>query len=356
MIGVVVKIHSNFYYSKSNDFIFECKIREKLKRGKQEVCVGDSVLLEEIDKESNQAVIVEILKRTSFLPKPSIANISQVIIVVSIVDPELNFTQLDRYLANAKRYGFGVVICINKTDLLEDKEKLEKIKSIYTLLGHKLIFASTKTGQGIDELTQNLKDNISVLCGESGVGKSSIVNAISPELHLRTKEVSSKSHRGTHTTRHVELIELQFKDGDVGTIADAPGFSFLKFDNIFPEAMDELFDEIYAYSHDCFYRDCLHLNENGCKVIENINHISSSRYNSYKHFIEESLEFKKKITESGHKDETTSKLIDKGDNKKVEIVKLGIQQREDSRRKNKQKLKNVISSLDDAYYNEQCLD
>lgn len=356
MIGVIVKIHSNFYYSKCDGFLFECKIREKLKKGKQEVFVGDSVLLEEIDKESNQAVIVEILKRTSFLPKPSIANISQVVVVSSITNPELNFTQLDRYLANAKRYRFNAVICINKTDLINDEEKIEKIKSIYAPLGYRLIFISAKSGQGIEEFTKVLENNISVLCGESGVGKSSILNSISPELQLRTKEISTKSNRGTHTTRHVELIDLSFKDGSCGTLADAPGFSFLKFDDIHPDSIDELFNEIYKLSHDCFYSDCLHLNENGCKVVENINHIPSSRYNSYKHLIEEALIYKKKIMETGHKEEKKSKLIDKGDNKKAEIVKVSIHQREDSRKKNRQKLKNIISSLDDAYYNERCLD
>ena len=174
---------------KCSTLLLECKIREKLKKANQEVFVGDKVVVEEIEIESSQGAIFEVLERTSFLPKPSIANIDQVITVSSIIDPVLDYSQLDRYLVNAGRHGFNSIICINKTDLLDNIDEINEIKAIYEPLGYKLIFLSAKTAEGIEEFKITLKDKISVLCGESGVGKSSIVNTISPGLHLKTKEI-----------------------------------------------------------------------------------------------------------------------------------------------------------------------
>lgn len=355
MNGVVVKIHSNFYYVRSEKLLFECKIREKLKKQKQDVFVGDKVLIEEVDLESMQAAISSVFERKNVLQKPSIANIDKVITVASIIDPELDYSQLDRFLVNAKMHGFDVVICINKVDLMGNDEEKKHILSIYEQLGYKVIFLSAKTGEGIDEFRRQVKGVVSILSGESGVGKSSILNRLSPDLNLKTKEISLKNHRGTHTTRHIELVEINI-DNELAKLADAPGFSYLKFDNILPDEIDNYFEEIKDLSENCFYNNCLHLNETGCNVIANLDKVFPSRYESYKAFVNEAFEYKKKLTYSSHKAEKKSKTIDKGNNEKIKIIKLGIQQREDSRRKSKQKLKNVISSLDDAYYNDENLD
>ena len=348
LIGNIVKIHSNFYYARIEDKIVECKIREKLKKENIEIYVGDSVILEEVNYESDQAVITEILERKNFISRPSVANIDQVLVIAAMDRPPLNLTQLDRYLINIRLNNLPAVICINKSDLNDKKGIKNQIISIYEPLGYKIVFTSALTGLGIEELKEVFDLKRSVLAGTSGVGKSSLLNKLNPELKLKTNPVSAKTLRGTHSTRHVELIDVQLDNDKSAQIADTPGFSHLKFDNIMPDKLKELFTEIAELSSDCYYSDCLHLEEDGCNVLVNINKIALSRYESYKTFVKESMEFKKKITFSGQKEEKRIKILDVKDKEKVKIVKLGTKTREASRKMQKQKL-NFISSLDDAY-------
>ena len=153
----------------------------------------------------------------------------------------------------------------------------------------------------------------------SGVGKTSLLKKLCPDLNLKTKDVSSKLKRGTHTTRHVELIEIKNKC----FVADTPGFSYLKFDNIMPNKVNDLFDEIKTLSNECYFSDCLHLNEKNCNVINNLDKIDQKRYESYKIFVEEAFEYKKKITFSGNKKEEVTKFIDGPGRKKTKLIKLG---------------------------------
>ncbi|MDD3012957.1 MAG: ribosome small subunit-dependent GTPase A [Candidatus Gastranaerophilales bacterium] len=350
MIGSIVKIHSNFYYANVEGNIIECKIREKLKKEKAEIYVGDTALLEEINYESNQAVITEILPRKNFIPRPSIANIDQVIILAALDQPSLDLMQLDRYLASIRLYNIPAIICINKSDLDDVKGMKDQISSIYEPIGYKIIFTSVIKGLGIDELKDVFDSKISVLAGASGVGKSSLLNMLNPQLKLKTNPVSAKTSRGIHSTRHVELLEISLGNDKFAQIADTPGFSNLKFDNIMPDKVQELFVEIAELSPDCYYSDCLHLEDDGCNVLVNINKIALSRYESYKIFVKEAMEFKKKITFSGQKEEKRIKILDVKDKEKIRIVKLGTKTRETSRKNQKQKL-SFISSLDDAYYN-----
>jgi len=348
----VIKIHSDFYYVLSGDRVFECKLREKLKKEKREVFVGDFVKLEEINQKSGQAVISEILDRITFIPRPAVANIDQVVIVFSIQKPLFEFTQLDRYLVQAKLYNIPVVICINKSDL-EDEDKLsEKIIQVYNPLGYKIIFSSAKTGKGTQELKKVLASKKSVLCGLSGVGKSSILNKIYSELNLRTKEISSKTQRGTHTTRHSELIKIPVDTDKYAWVTDTPGFSLLKFDNILPVEVGSYFEDIAKYSRDCAFSDCLHLKEKGCKVLENIDKIEPSRYESYKVFVDEAFKYKEKIALRGHKKEEKFKELDSKDNKKTRIIKIKAEAKEESRSTRKQKLTPVLISMG-TYYNEE---
>jgi len=351
LIGNVVKIHSNFYYVKIDSNILECKIREKLKKERIEVYVGDSVVLEEINLESGQSVITQIINRKNFIPRPAIANVDQVVIIAAMDQPPLDFTQLDRYLTNIKIYDIPAVICINKTDL-EDKIDIEnQVISTYKPLGYKIIFTCAITGTGIEELKEVFDSKKSVLAGTSGVGKSSLLNRINPELMLKTKPVSNKTLRGTHTTRHVELLDIDLGNGRMAQIADTPGFSHLKFDNIMPDKLNVLFPEIQDLSNACYYSNCLHLEEDGCNVLKNLDKIALSRYNSYRAFVNEAAEFKKKITYSGQKEEKRTKNLDTKDKEKVKIVKLGTKSKEASRKKQKQKL-SFISGLEDAYHSD----
>ena len=294
-IGQIYKIHSDFYYVNCNRKNYECKLREVLKKTKQSIFVGDFV-------EFDNGAISKVLPRKNYIPRPSVANIDQVVIVSAVKEPDLNFSQLNRYIAFAKYYGIDAVLCFNKNDLSSDDKIIEKVFSIYEPLGYDILFTSALEGFELEEFKEILSGKTSVLCGSSGVGKSSLINAVSG-LNLRTKEVSEKTLRGTHTTRHCEIISL-----DENTrIVDTPGFSNLKFDFILPLDVDKLFPEIFIYRCGCKFQDCLHINESGCEVLNNIDKIDDSRYSSYLEFVEEAKVYKEKVKYQGTKIESSHK-------------------------------------------------
>ncbi len=293
--GQIYKIHSDFYYVNSDGKSYECKLREVLKKTKQSVYVGDFV-------EFNNGAIEKILTRQNYIPRPSVANVDRIIIISAVKEPDLSFSQLNRYIAFAKYYGIEAVLCFNKNDLSSDDKMIEKVFSIYEPLGYDILFTSALEGLGIEEFKEILEGKTSVLCGSSGVGKSSLINAVSG-LNLRTKEVSEKTQRGTHTTRHCEIITIN----ENTRIVDTPGFSNLKFDFILPLDVDKLFPEIYKYKSECKFQDCLHINETGCSVKEHFGDIDETRYQSYLEFVEEAKEYKEKVKFEGTKKETTHK-------------------------------------------------
>jgi len=351
LIGKIIKIHSNFYFAQIEDKIFECKIREKLKKEKINLCVGDLVKLEEVNHNSTQAVISELLERKNFITRPSISNIDQVIVVAGLEQPTLDFIQLNRFLTLSKIHSIPAIICINKVDLDNKSNIKNKILSIYASLGYQIIFTSIYNNDWIKAFKNILNSKISVLTGLSGVGKSSILNKIHPELNLKTRQVSEKSLKGTHSTRHVELLNIPLGHGQMARIADTPGFSYSKFDNVLPALIAAQFDEIKELSAGCHFDNCLHLEDSGCNVLQNLDKIDLSRYESYKIFTIEALEYKEKLTYKGHKIEKRFKILDTQDKEKIRIVKFGTQSKERSRKFEKQQL-NLVSILDDAYYND----
>lgn len=356
LTGKVVKIHSDFIYVKSDDETFECKIRERLKKEQVKVFTGDDVKIEEFSAETNQAVIVEVLKRNSYITRPSIANADQVVVVTSIAEPELDFIQLNRYLCHARLSNLPALICINKIDLRKvGRDMPEVIRSIYESLGYKVVFTCAIDDSRLEELESHLSGKVSVLAGLSGVGKSSLLNKLCPDLNLKTKKVSAKSGRGIHTTRHTELIEIPLANNKSCQIADTPGFSHLKFDTILPAEVMNLFDEIKAFSDKCYFSDCLHLEEENCNVIANLSSIDEIRYLSYKAFVKEAFEYKKQVNFSSQKEEAATKTIDASKKEKTRLVKVNAQSKENSRKKSKQQLSSV-SHLDNMYYNENDLD
>lgn len=349
-------MHSDFIYVKSGDKVFECKLRERLKKEKTELFTGDNVKIEEINPETSQAAVVEVFERKNYMPRPSVANIDQVIVVASIAEPGLDFVQLNRYLCLAKLNNIPALICINKIDLKDGEEHIMKeIRSIYEPLGYKVVFTSAIDGFGLKHLQTCLLGSVSVLAGMSGVGKSTLLNKLNPELDLRTKKVSSKSGRGIHTTRHTELLEIPIADGNFCHVADTPGFSYLKFDKVMPSEVMNLFDEVKNFSKRCYFSDCLHLEEERCNVIANLDRIDKTRYLSYKTFVKEAFEYKKQLSSSGKKKESAVKTIDASGKEKTRIVKVGSRAKEDSRKKSKQKINN-ISNIDDLYYNNNGLE
>ena len=296
--GQIYKIHSDFYYAASGEEIFECKIREVLKKQKEKILVGDYV-------EFDNGHITKILPRKNYIKRPSVANIDQIIIVSALKEPDLDLHQLNRYIALAKYYNIPTVLCFNKEDLKWDKHIKSDIKKIYEKLGYKTVYTSATEHCGIKAFEKVLEGKISVLCGNSGVGKSSLINAINPDLKLRTKQVSEKTQRGTHTTRHCEIININ----NTSRIVDTPGFSNIKFDFILPADVDLLFEEIAQYRDECKYSDCLHINEDGCSVLANIDKIDKTRYESYLAFVEEAKEYKEKIKYEGKKEEYSKKIV-----------------------------------------------
>lgn len=319
--GQIFKIHSDFYYVDSEGETFECKLRHVLKKQKQKVFVGDFV-------EFKDGAIEKILPRKNFITRPTVANIDQVVIISAVKEPELSFLQLNRYIAFAKYHNLNTVLCFNKNDLSDDDKTIERVFKIYEPLGFDILFTSAIEGYGIEEFKNILKNKTSVLCGASGVGKSSLINAVSG-INLRTKEVSDKTGRGTHTTRHCEIINI---DKDT-RIVDTPGFSNLKFDFLLPNEVDLLFSEIAPLKEYCKFQDCLHINETDCAVKAHIGEIDETRYESYIAFVDEARDYKEKVKYQGVKTETNHKNT----HEKV-TVKISSRKRQSARNTLKQNI------------------
>jgi len=333
MEGQIYKIHSDFYYVDDGVSSYECKIREVLKKQREKILVGDFV-------EFDEGVIKNIIPRKNYISRPSVANIDQIIIVSALKEPDLDLHQLNRYIALAKYYDIPTVLCFNKEDLKWDRHLSHKIKSIYEPLGFKIAYTSATEHKGIKNFEKILEGKTSVLCGNSGVGKSSLVNAINPNLNLRTKQVSEKTQRGTHTTRHCEIIKIN----DTSRIVDTPGFSNVRFDFILPADVDKLFDDIYKYRHNCKYSDCLHINEDGCNVLKHISEIDSSRYESYLSFVDEAKDYKERVKYEGKKEEHSKKTVHNR-----QIAKISEKKRQSARNTLRQK---IYNELDENYENE----
>lgn len=334
MKGQIFKIHSDFYYANTENGIFECKLREVLKKQKVSVFVGDFVELEQTNNDSKQAFISKICPRDNYIPRPKVANVNQVIIVSALKEPDLDFEQLNRYLCFCEYYNLSPVLCFNKDDLQGEEEIIAEVKATYTPLGYKILFTSALEKRGIKEFKKLLDNKVTVLCGQSGVGKSSLINAINPSLNIKTKSVSEKTERGTHTTRHCEIIKID--DASNASIVDTPGFSHLKFDFLMPSEVSGLFKEfvqIKEHFGECKFSDCLHENETGCVIKDHSQDIAQSRYQSYLQFVKEAKEYKKQITYGGKKTESGSKFINNR-----EVAKISSKKRVLSRRKNNQNI------------------
>ena len=304
MIGRVVKIFSDFYYVETEKGIVEAKLRTVLKKQKADVYTGDNVELEQFDENSMQAFVSNIIERKSFITRPKVANVTQVIIVSALKEPDLNLEQLDRYIAHCEYHKLTPVLCFNKEDIDDFDNLKAELIDMYIPLGYQVIFTSALEKTGLDEIEPILKNNTSILCGASGVGKSSLINAILKTSKQKTLPVSDKTKKGVHTTRHCELIELE-KDA---FIVDTPGFSHLKFDFMLPYDIKNLFSEMKNVDFSCKYKDCLHISEDGCAYREIIENMSENRYDSYKKFVAEAKEYEEKIKKESIKNETNVKF------------------------------------------------
>jgi ribosome biogenesis GTPase len=312
--GLIVKALSGYYYvlpellvhdSKShapneNDpNLIQCRGRGILRKHKTPPLVGDRVIYEVT--ENGEGMVDEILPRTSELIRPPIANVNLAVLVFSLDEPALNLQLLDKFLVHIEFAGLEALICFTKQDLVAgslDNDASElltdttKVYQLYESIGYQVLTTSARTQQGVQAVLDRLQGSISVFSGQSGVGKSSLLNAMMPHLQLETNIISNKLGRGKHTTRHVELIAL----GNGGWVADTPGFSQLDFLQLECEQLAECFIEFKALSAGCKFRECLHRHEPDCRVKEALakGEIAASRYDHYIQFLIEIKERKRR--------------------------------------------------------------
>lgn len=318
-------------------------LRNKIKKEGLKPKVGDKVEIESLNHENNTAAISVVLPRRNEIHKPNIANIDQVIIVMSSYSPDFNPLVLDKLIVLSESNNITPVICINKSDKMDDDLK-NYINNTYKDTEYKIIYTSSFNGMGIDEIRAILNDKVSVLTGVSGAGKSSIINAIDPKLKLQIKEVSKQLGTGRHTTRHVSLQTIYYQ-GHIGFLADTPGFSFIEFDNIASDELAWYFKEFTDYIPECPFSGCLHWKEPNCNVKQNID-VNSSRYANYLAILLDIMELEKVQKKRSSKIETQVKVTQRADGKNIRVVKLGSQSKELSRRVSKQFLNNIKYSHD----------
>lgn len=276
MEGTIVKALSGFYYVSCDNNIYECRARGKFRLDGTSPLVGDKVSFN-VDA-NNKGYVERVHERKNFFIRPAVANLDALVFIAANTNPVTDPFLIDRVSVIAEEADCELIVCINKTDI----DGADELYNIYSAASFTTVRTSAETGFGIDELKAALKGKICAFTGNSGVGKSSILNAIVPELKLEVGVVSEKLGRGKHTTRHVELFEID----DTTFIADTPGFA--SFDIIMMNAIDKAdlqydFRDFGEFIGKCRFNDCAHLKEPGCAVTEAVNEgkIMPSRYRSY---------------------------------------------------------------------------
>ena len=284
--GTIIKGVGGFYYINTESGVYECRARGKFRKEKITPTVGDYVKISVLDELNKKGSLDEILPRKNSLIRPKVANIDQVIIVFAAVNPQFNKDLLDRFLILAEEQELDITICINKIDLDAEKRYSEYV-DFYKASGYSVIPVSTYLGHNLEKLKERMEGKISVVAGPSGVGKSSIINALNPKFSLETGDISRKINRGKHTTRHAELMEIFHGS----FIVDSPGFTSLYIENIKPEKLQEYFPEFRKYLKTCRFSGCIHINEPDCQIKKHVgNGIEKERYERYVEFYNEIME------------------------------------------------------------------
>lgn len=276
MQGIIISNISNLYKVKTETKTYNAMARGKLKKDDFSLAVGDFVELEVSNQEKNEAIIEKVLKRKTYIKRPKIANISQIILVVSTKNPKPDVLMLDKQLCYAEYLNIKPIIVINKIDLNSD---YIKIKEEYQKIGYDVLEVSATENCGINEIKKILKNNITAFSGNSGVGKSSIINAIFGDNLTQAGEISNKLKRGKNTTTDIKLYEI-----DKNTfIADTPGFSTFEINEIESKDLERYFIEFKKYIKNCEFIGCSHLKEENCGVKQSVqlNEISMDRYERY---------------------------------------------------------------------------
>lgn len=277
-LGRIINIISNQFYVEINNKIIQCTSRGIFKEKEEKPVVGDLVKVD-----LNENIIIELCDRDSYIKRPKIANITQLILVVSAKKPKPDLLMLDKQLAFAEFLKIKPIIMINKIDL--DSKLADQIEAIYTKIGYQVIKTNAKEIKGnIKQIKGILKNNVSAFSGNSGVGKSTLINGIFEGVITKEGEVSHKNKKGKNTTTSIKLYKIE----DNTYIADTPGFSTFDIYEIPYKELFKYFKDIFKYANNCEYQDCTHIKETQCNVKKEIeSNIAQTRYNNYVKIYEE---------------------------------------------------------------------
>ncbi len=285
MTGKIIKGIAGFYYVHIEGCgVYECKAKGVFRNKSIKPLVGDNVEIDIVDEAEMKGNISTVLERNNDLIRPAVANVDQALVLFALKDPSPNLNLLDRFLVMMEFQNIGTVICFNKSDISTDEEA-NKLSEIYTQAGYKVIVASVEKGEGVEKVKNQLHGKTTVFAGPSGVGKSSMLNALASDYKMETGEVSKKIGRGKHTTRHSEIFYIDKET----YVIDTPGFTSLDVPGMDERVLEECFPEFISSIGKCKFTGCAHMSEPDCEIKRLVEEgsISAGRYENYKSFYEE---------------------------------------------------------------------
>ena len=293
--GIVYKSTGSWYLVKCDNDFFECRIKGKIRLKDLDttnpIAVGDNVIFEKDSKEEGQGIISEILPRKNYIIRKSVklskqshiiaSNIDLTLLLITKDNPPTSFNFIDRFLVTCEAYQIPVILVFNKIDTYneEDLSRISEIESIYKSIDYQCIRISAKYGQGVNKISNYMQNKVCLLSGHSGVGKSTLINKINPELDLKTKEISVSHNQGKHTTTYAEMYDLK----ENIRIIDSPGIKGFGLVDISKNELGDYFPEFFKRKMKCKFHNCMHISEPGCEIKKGVENktISESRYSSY---------------------------------------------------------------------------